>query len=324
MVSLQVYFSSSPARAFNLRPDTLAIMMHQANVGPCERVLCVDACAGLVATAAIERMGGCGMLCFVHAEAKRYNVDTARQLNVPQWLARSARHTTLQKLLAAGAAGHCKADADAAQQEDGATEKVAECADAKGAVAAAEQAHNSAALHQQNVNVQLPDAAANGSAISDAAVQAAGNLAAAEHAAARNAVRQRFVLGEALPEGVPCPGSMLQASEADLQVFASHGFTSAVIAAPRVDCRALLRHLLPLLLPCATVCIFASALQPLAEAFQELQDTKQFVALQVGTCVLWCSMLSFCFLAVQLACAAPAVAKLTARCLCCAKPFVAL
>lgn len=88
-----------PSKVFNLRPDTLAIMTGSANVGPYARVLCVDATGGILAASCVERMGGFGSLCCVHAEPKRYSFDVVRQLNTPPLLARSTRHVTLEDLL---------------------------------------------------------------------------------------------------------------------------------------------------------------------------------------------------------------------------------
>lgn len=83
-----------------MRPDTLAIMVHAANVGPHARVLCLDATGGVAAAACAERMGGTGTLCCPHAESSRYPLDYARLLNCPRWLAQSARHCALTELLA--------------------------------------------------------------------------------------------------------------------------------------------------------------------------------------------------------------------------------
>lgn len=98
---MQVHYSTTPAKVFNMRADTLATMMHAANVGPHARVLCVDATGGVAAAACAERMGGTGTLCCPHVEATRYPLDYARLLNCPKWLAQSARHCALTSLLAA-------------------------------------------------------------------------------------------------------------------------------------------------------------------------------------------------------------------------------
>ena len=98
---MQVHYSVTPAKVFNMRPDTLATMMHAANVGPHAQVLCLDATGGVAAAACAERMGGTGTLCCPHAEASRYPLDYTRLLNCPRWLAQSARQCSLTALLAA-------------------------------------------------------------------------------------------------------------------------------------------------------------------------------------------------------------------------------
>lgn len=97
---MQVHYSATPAKVFNMRPDTLATMMHAANVGPHARVLCLDATGGVAAAACAERLGGTGTLCCPHAEASRYPLDYTRLLNCPRWLAQSARQCALTSLLA--------------------------------------------------------------------------------------------------------------------------------------------------------------------------------------------------------------------------------
>jgi hypothetical protein len=114
---LQAYFIKMPSKVFNLRPDTLAIMAGSANVGPYARVLCIDATGGVVAAACVERMGGFGTLCCVHAEMKRYSFDVVRQLNSAAMCSRSVRHMTLEELILSGNQVAAEAVAAAAQPE---------------------------------------------------------------------------------------------------------------------------------------------------------------------------------------------------------------
>ena len=101
---MQAYFLKLPVKIFNLRPDSLAILLSLANVGAYGRVICVDATGGVVAAACVERMGGYGTLACVHAEQRLYSLDAVRQLNAPRMIARSARHCTLASLLTEHAA----------------------------------------------------------------------------------------------------------------------------------------------------------------------------------------------------------------------------
>lgn len=147
---MQTYFGKAPAKVFNLRPDSLAILTHAANVGPYARVCCVDATGGILASACVERMGGFGSLCCVHAEVKRYFMDAVRQLNAGRQVARSARHCTLEELMlthkevtladaAAAAAAATAADAAAAAAD-------AAAATAADAAAAAQPAASTGAI----------------------------------------------------------------------------------------------------------------------------------------------------------------------------------
>ncbi|KAF5827016.1 adenine(58)-N(1)-methyltransferase non-catalytic subunit TRM6 [Dunaliella salina] len=77
----QAYFEKGPARVFNLRPDSLAIMLSLANLSAGAKVLVMDACVGVVAAAVVERLGGFGHVCCVHAD-KPMSTDCVRLLNL--------------------------------------------------------------------------------------------------------------------------------------------------------------------------------------------------------------------------------------------------
>jgi Gcd10p family len=282
-----MYFQTAPAKVANLRPDTLAATMHHANVGPGARVLCIDACFGVAATACAERMGGRGTLCCAHLEKQRYRLETPRLLNRPLWLANSARQLHITDLLSAVDAVQPaqvpQAEAIAAGAAEPASEPVT-------APAADALAHASAAAAPTNtpddaVKGQKQALASNG--FTKMAVDLPGSSEAADTTATGatsglyQPARTYFALQQPLPEGVKVPDGIMPASEKDLALMAREGFSSLVLSAPRFDYAALVPQLLPLLLPSASFSIYSQSLHPLTECFHALQQTKQCVALQV-------------------------------------------
>jgi tRNA (adenine-N(1)-)-methyltransferase non-catalytic subunit len=75
-------FDKLPAKVWNLRPDTLGILLSLANVAAHSRVLVLESCQGLVAAAVAERLGGYGTLCCVSADQKPAPLDSVRTLNL--------------------------------------------------------------------------------------------------------------------------------------------------------------------------------------------------------------------------------------------------
>ena len=75
----EAYFLRSPGRVGHLRADSLALLLSLANVGAHARVLAVDACAGLVAGAAAERLGGHGLVGDTHHPAAAQGPDARSQ-----------------------------------------------------------------------------------------------------------------------------------------------------------------------------------------------------------------------------------------------------
>ena len=60
------YYSKQASRIGFLRPDTLALLMCLANVGPYQNVLVLESSSGLVTGAVAERLGGYGEVCSTH------------------------------------------------------------------------------------------------------------------------------------------------------------------------------------------------------------------------------------------------------------------
>jgi hypothetical protein len=274
---VQVYFQTTPAKVFNLRPDTLAVMINQAGVGPHSRVLCIDACFGLVATACAERMAGCGTLCCAHMETQRYRLETPRLLNVPTWLAVSARQTSLSELLTASqpesapAATECPVASPGEAAVNKREESVGRSMDRQcgGTAAGANKPEDAAVVHM-DAQCENGD---SGEIVDEAAERTAPE--------GSQAAGLRIKLHEPIPKGVKVPESIMPATDSERADMVKVGFTSLLLAAPRFDYSKVMQMVLPLLCPSASFALFSPSLQPLTECFQALQLCKQCIALQV-------------------------------------------
>lgn len=83
-LALQVMFDKAPTGIWNLRPDSLALLLSLANVAAHSRCLLLENCQGLLAAACAERMGGLGVLCCVGTGGKTPGMSGLRQLNLSQ------------------------------------------------------------------------------------------------------------------------------------------------------------------------------------------------------------------------------------------------
>ncbi|KAG1670749.1 hypothetical protein FOA52_013976 [Chlamydomonas sp. UWO 241] len=223
----QAYYDKGPDRVFNLRYDSLAVMLNQANVAAGARVLLFDNCVGVVTAGVLERLGGAGVACASHVD-KPYGADALRNTNL------DARHMGV--LHSAGLASLLAAKAVAPSAPEGA----AAGADASGAPSTSEPAVGGTQ-------------------------QAKGGGAG----------------GPAQPHRPNRQLTMANAAR-ELASLAHPGFTSCIIASPKVHPLSLLEHALPLLQPSSPFVVFSPWPQPLAEALAQLQSSRQAVMLQLS------------------------------------------
>lgn len=231
-------------------------MMSLANVGPHARVLCMDACFGTVTTACVERMAGQGTLCCGHLDGKRGRLEAPRLLNKRHWLAQSARQVSVAALLQVEPEGEADASqgGDAMQADDAAPAE-------NGAASATERSAASRATETD---------ASPASGSGDAA-PSAGN--------ASDVIKPR--LHEPVPAGARVPDAIACATDQETVLMARQGFDSVVLAAPRYDPAPIMLRLRPLMQPSASVVVYSQSMQPLVECFHALQQSREFVGLQV-------------------------------------------
>jgi hypothetical protein len=165
------------------------------------------------------------------------------------------------------------------------------------------------AVQQQQQQQQAAAAAAAAAAAPAAEAEdaaASGDVAMPDAAEPAQAAQQEAAAGAAGPaDAAAVPGSQEQAGKAAgqqqkqqqrrpqrggapttatpelLQQLLQPGFTSCIIAAPKLHAAALLREVLPLLQPSASFVVYSPYLQPLAEAQAELSAGRLAVQLQV-------------------------------------------
>ncbi|GLC34740.1 hypothetical protein PLESTB_001158300 [Pleodorina starrii] len=78
----EAYYDKAPERVANLRQDSLAVMLSLANVAAGAKVLVVEQCAGVVTAAAVERLGGVGVVCALQLDERPAPLDAVRQMNL--------------------------------------------------------------------------------------------------------------------------------------------------------------------------------------------------------------------------------------------------
>eukprot|EP00198_Chlamydomonas_reinhardtii_P004742 XP_001694078.1 predicted protein [Chlamydomonas reinhardtii] len=71
----EAYYDKCPERVWNLRHDTLAVMLSLGNVAAGAKVLVVEHCLGLVTAAAVERLGGQGAVCATQLDERAAPLD---------------------------------------------------------------------------------------------------------------------------------------------------------------------------------------------------------------------------------------------------------
>ena len=310
-----VFEKTAPAgqRIWNLRPDSLAAALALANVGANSRVLVIESCQGLVAAAAAERLGGRGgaVVCAAAGDKGAAPVDCVRMMNL-SGAARAAVHTTtLAALLEARRRADAAAPGAAAAVEGGAPQ-------AAGAAASSEQQQRQ--QQQAVTDEDMADFEAELYGACGAAAGAANGVGAVAAVVAAGAVveeqqqpeqqqqqqseqqqqqqQQQQDAGQQpeqpQQEGEQ-PGEQEQQPQrarhsytvtpAQLDSLVRPGFTSCLLAAPRLHAASLIRKVLPLLAPCAAFCAFSPWPQPLAEAMAEL--TKSGDAAMVSLSESW-------------------------------------
>jgi tRNA (adenine-N(1)-)-methyltransferase non-catalytic subunit len=231
--------------------------------------LIVEQCSGLIAAAVAERQAGYGHICCASVDTRAASIDMVRFLNQSAEQRSIISTATLLELQEA-------AEAVQQQQEQAQQEQAAAAGGGQEAAAGSTAASD---------DVAMPDAAEAQQDAAQAAPAAGPADAAAGTAAAPSSEVQAGKPGaeqQKQPRKQPQRGGPLTTATPELlQQLLQPGFTSCIIAAPKLHTSALLREVLPLLQPSASLVVYSPFLQPLAEAQAELSTARLAVQLQV-------------------------------------------
>ena len=93
------YYARNPARCGYLRPDTLSILLHAANVGAGSRALVLETCGGIVTGAVAERQGGYGEVCSGYLGSKPSSFDILKNFNFPKAILGKIRILPLSRII---------------------------------------------------------------------------------------------------------------------------------------------------------------------------------------------------------------------------------
>eukprot|EP01023_Acetabularia_acetabulum_P044881 TRINITY_DN452_c1_g1_i4.p1 TRINITY_DN452_c1_g1~~TRINITY_DN452_c1_g1_i4.p1 ORF type:complete len:517 (+),score=84.01 TRINITY_DN452_c1_g1_i4:75-1553(+) len=273
----QAYYKKNPARVYNLRQDTLSMLLCAGNVRAGSRLLVVDACVGIVTGAALERMGGQGTLCQVQFNDRAQNAlipgDAVSKYNLTNeelsvlrlvtynMLSKGRQQTMFEdetEYIGYTEVGmtyteppapleHAMFDDEAeyiGYTEDGMTyaeptEIISEC------------------------NLQLADIEDNGAKQRQ---QANGDEQTSKQQEDKNQIKQ---WSKRWPE----------ATAEEIQDMVGVGFDGVIIVAPAVDPYHLVELLSPFTMPSASLAIYSNYLEPLTKCYGQMQESKLYINL---------------------------------------------
>ncbi|KAL4423995.1 hypothetical protein ABPG75_001296 [Micractinium tetrahymenae] len=258
----EAYFANSPSRTGYLRVDALALLLSLANVGPHARVLVVESCGGLVSAAALERLCAGSAGCVVSAwaggpGANRPALDAWRHMNFSGEQRSALRFAPLHALLGEARRTQQAQQGQQAEEPAAVPQQQQQSTAVDGQQAAAEQPAEQQQQQQQQQEgeqQQQPGQPAAGEGGEPMEAQD-GAAAAAEHA-------QQAEQQAQAPQGAQAQ-----------QPRQAHGapFNCCILAASALSPLALIRHVLPLLAPSASLAVFSPWQHPLAEALDALR-----------------------------------------------------
>lgn len=286
----QAYYDKGPERVFNLRVDTLAVALNLANVAAGGKVLLFDNCMGVVAGAVLERMGGLGTLCTSYVD-RPYGADAVRTMNLGrEELSVLHANVPLAALKAAAAARLMEAEKEegrvAVEGNNnlqrgnvavGAVTEMVVATPAAGALPSSSmmELEVSGPAEEPHTSTAPTVTAAGITEVAEVVVEVASATGLVASGVQQTPTASPNAAGPskgASADGLPSrPPSSLHPT----------GFTSCIIAAPKLSATSLLSQVLPLLAPSAALVVFSPWSQPLAECMHSLQESRQAVMLQL-------------------------------------------
>ena len=240
----EAYFANSPAKTSYLRADALALLLSLANVGAHARVLVVETCGGLVTAAALERGGGVASAWAGGAGTRKPSLEIWRSFNFSEEQRAGLRFAPLATLLEEAQ------QARQAQQAAGGQQAVA-------------------GQQEQQQQQQQQDGAAGSAEGGAEPMQQDGQPQQAQQQPEQQ-------------PGAAGGGSEQPPAAAATAAGPQPPFNSCILAAPGLSPLALVRHVLPLLAPSASLAVYSPWPQPLAEALDALRGQGQVANLALS------------------------------------------
>ncbi|GAX79292.1 hypothetical protein CEUSTIGMA_g6733.t1 [Chlamydomonas eustigma] len=275
----QAYYDKGPQRVFNLRFDSLAAMLSLANIGAGGTALVIDNCMGVVLGAVMERMGGHGIVCNAHVDMA-YSCDVIKSMNFTEKERSVLFSSSVGSLKKAFQEQVSKLEAGVTLHSNQCiteeAEPVASCMeDSKLSEPTLATSTSDACDHGRTANGVLPTVPGtvpsvdnNFQAVNTSCTEVA--LIDAGMASLKTASTSKTHSGSSTGAAAPC-----------LLKLGSAGFSSCILAAPRMNPTSLMSQVLPLLAPSAAFVLYSPWSQPLAECMHQLQTSKSAVLLQL-------------------------------------------
>ena len=268
--------SRDPKRIAGMRADSLSLLLLQANLGPGARALVVEACGGVVAGAALERLGGDGLMVAAAPTSGNKSLDLLRAFGLPAEHLAVGRMVPISRLVRqmGGARGGEEGEGGGEDQGGEGVREVGGSVDTAG-----------------GKGVMGEEPAGSGGAPAIAAKPAAvGEDGGEETTAAspgRAGKRGRDGAERKKGGGNEELSKVLQRlSPEDAEALRKDPFTSLILAAPHIHATQLILAMLPLCAPSASFTVFSPWLQALADCQHELLTRKMAVNMAI-TESLW-------------------------------------
>ena len=279
--------SRDPKRLAGMRADTLSLLLLQANLGPGARALVVEACGGVVAGAALERLGGEGMIVAAAPASGNKSLELIRAFGLPREAMSIGRQVPITRLVrqvgGLGDEGEGESDGEGEVEGEGGGE---------GAGQEREQVQDGEGAGTVETAVVAAMEEEGGGGTGAASTQqeegkgGEGELSAPPRRPRGKRGRDGAAKQQKKPGGGAGPKHLRRLSLEDVAALREDPFTSLVLAAPHIDAKELILATLPLCAPSASFTLFSPWLQVLADCQYELQARRLAVNMTITEC-LW-------------------------------------
>eukprot|EP01025_Chloroclados_australasicus_P018787 TRINITY_DN19_c0_g2_i1.p1 TRINITY_DN19_c0_g2~~TRINITY_DN19_c0_g2_i1.p1 ORF type:complete len:535 (-),score=64.03 TRINITY_DN19_c0_g2_i1:339-1817(-) len=270
----ETYFKNTPERVYNLRPDTLSMLLSAANVRSGGQLLVIDACCGVVSGAALERMGGEGILCLV-----QFGQGEQRSLHPGEAVNRFNFTDEQFKILRVINYKHLSQG----YTDEGMTFDEPQPDDMELDETQGQQVDDESELQSIELNgtqQQTPICSRNIQSTSNANK----TILPAQDDATRETNNTENPNGNIAGQqgGVrEWTKKWPRASQQELKQLAEEGFDGVIISAPAVDSYHLVELLTPFMRSSSSIVIYSNFLESLTQCYGQMQESREFVGMLI-------------------------------------------